>query len=128
LRPAACGCHHLSFTQNRALGRKVSDEFTVPLCRGHHREVHHCGAEAAWWAKAGIDPTIAARTLWLKTHPLPLRRGKNVQTPAVLAAQRGNQSHDHPLNRQKLNHKTKPIIAADPSFALNVCIKYDTSQ
>jgi hypothetical protein len=42
----------------------------VPLCRGHHREVHRCGDEAAWWRKAGIDPTIAARLLWLKTHPL----------------------------------------------------------
>jgi hypothetical protein len=27
--------HHLGFTQPRALGRKVSDEFAVPLCRGH---------------------------------------------------------------------------------------------
>jgi len=43
----------------------------VPLCRGHHREVHHCGDEAAWWNKAGIDPTTSARALWLKTHPLP---------------------------------------------------------
>jgi hypothetical protein len=25
--------HHLRFAQSRALGRKVSDEFTVPLCR-----------------------------------------------------------------------------------------------
>jgi hypothetical protein len=41
--------HHLRFTQTRALGRKVSDEFTVPLCRGHHREVHRSGDEAAWW-------------------------------------------------------------------------------
>jgi hypothetical protein len=63
--------HHLRFTQSRALGRKVSDEFTVPLCRGHHREVHRCGDEAAWWRKAGIDPTAVARTLWLETHPLP---------------------------------------------------------
>jgi ERF superfamily protein len=62
--------HHLRFTQNRALGRKVSDEFTIPLCRGHHREVHRCGDEAAWWQKVGLDPSIAARTLWLQTHPL----------------------------------------------------------
>ena len=62
--------HHLRFVQSRALGRKVSDEFTVPMCRGHHREVHRCGDEAAWWQKAGIDPTIAARILWLDTHPL----------------------------------------------------------
>ena len=63
--------HHLRFAQSRALGRKVSDEFTVPLCRGHHREVHHCGDEAAWWRRAGIDPTVPARALWLETHPLP---------------------------------------------------------
>jgi hypothetical protein len=51
--------------------RKVSDEFTVPLCRGHHREVHRCGDEAEWWKKAGIDPTVHARALWLETRPLP---------------------------------------------------------
>jgi hypothetical protein len=68
-RPA--DAHHLRFAQSPALGRKVSDEFTVPLCRGHHREVHRCGDEAAWWNKTGIDPTTAARVLWLKTHPLP---------------------------------------------------------
>jgi hypothetical protein len=67
-RPA--DAHHLRFAQHRALGRKVSDEFTVPLCRGHHREAHRCGDEAAWWKNAGVDPTIAARALWLETHPL----------------------------------------------------------
>ena len=72
--------HHLRFAQHRALGRKVSDEFTVPLCRGHHREIHRCGDEGAWWAKSGIDPSAAARALWLKTHPLPtspLIKGKD---------------------------------------------------
>src|SRR5262249_35988743 len=39
--------HHLRFTQSRALSRKVSDEFTVPLCRTHHREVHCQGDEEA---------------------------------------------------------------------------------
>jgi hypothetical protein len=68
-RPA--DAHHLRFVQSPALGRKVSDEFTVPLCRGHHREVHRCGDEVAWWNKTGIDATAAARVLWLKTHPLP---------------------------------------------------------
>ncbi len=63
---------HLRFAQAPALGRKVSDEFMVPLCRGHHREVHRCGDEAAWWDKTGIDPTAMARSLWLKSHPLPI--------------------------------------------------------
>jgi len=73
-RPA--DAHHLRFAQSRALGRKVSDEFTVPLCRGHHREVHCSGDEAAWWARAGIDASGAARALWLKSHPLPSAIGQ----------------------------------------------------
>src|SRR6516165_5136420 len=72
-RPA--DAHHLRFAQSKALGRKVSDEFTVPLCRGHHREVHRCGDEAAWWDKTGIDAAAAARALWLKSHPLPSKSG-----------------------------------------------------
>jgi ERF superfamily len=66
---APCDPHHLRFTQNPALARKVSDEFTIPLCRGHHREAHRHGDEAAWWTKVGIDPIPEARTLWLETHP-----------------------------------------------------------
>jgi hypothetical protein len=72
-RPA--DAHHLRFAQSRTLGRKVSDEFTVPLCRGHHREIHRCGNEAAWWKKVGIDPTVPAPTLWLESHPLPTASG-----------------------------------------------------
>jgi len=67
--------HHLRFAQPQALGRKVSDEFTVPLCRGHHREVHRCGDETNWWMNAGIDPNDNARAFWLKTHPLPASLG-----------------------------------------------------
>jgi hypothetical protein len=76
--------HHLSFAQARALGRKVSDEFTVPICRTHHREVHRCGSEGSWWQNTGIDPFGAARTLWLETHPLPrseLTAANNEATP-----------------------------------------------
>jgi hypothetical protein len=73
-RPA--DAHHLRFAQSLALGRKASDEFTVPLCRGHHREVHRCGDEVAWWTNVGVDPTVTARMLWLKTHPLPIMIGQ----------------------------------------------------
>jgi ERF superfamily len=62
--------HHLRFAQSRALGRKVSDEFTIPLCRGHHREVHRCGDEAARWAKVGVEPLGVANALWRESHPL----------------------------------------------------------
>jgi hypothetical protein len=60
--------HHLRFMQPRALGRKASDEFAVPLCRIHHRLVHRVGNEAAWWKDAGIDPVKAARQLWRQTR------------------------------------------------------------
>ena len=76
--------HHLRFAQARALGRKVSDEFTVPVCRTHHREIHRCGGEGSWWQNTGIDPFAAARTLWLETHPLPrseLNAAINEPTP-----------------------------------------------
>jgi ERF superfamily protein len=60
--------HHLHFAQKRALGRKVSDEFSVPLCRLHHRELHRSGNEARWWKSVGLDPLRVARSLWRKTR------------------------------------------------------------
>jgi len=60
--------HHLRFTQPRAMGLKVSDEFTVPLCRLHHRDVHSHGDEVAWWERRAIDPLATSRTLWVSTQ------------------------------------------------------------
>lgn len=56
--------HHLKFAQQRALGRKVSDEFTVPLCRTHHQDLHRNGNEKAWWSNLQIEPLPIARGLW----------------------------------------------------------------
>jgi len=56
--------HHLTFAQPRALGHRVSDEFTVPVCRIHHRELHRSGNEAGWWQKLNIDPVPVALRLW----------------------------------------------------------------
>jgi hypothetical protein len=56
--------HHLKFAQARTLGRKVSDEFTVPLCRSHHQALHQLGDERAWWADMQISPLPLARELW----------------------------------------------------------------
>lgn len=74
----ACGrspsdAHHLKFAQQRALGRKVSDEFTVPLCRTHHRELHQRGDELAWWQERNVDPLQTAQSLWKATHHLQPR-------------------------------------------------------
>jgi hypothetical protein len=60
--------HHIQFGQPRALGRKVSDEFTVPLCRVHHRDLHRGNDEKKWWAAANIEPMEIAQRLWRETH------------------------------------------------------------
>jgi DNA recombination protein Rad52 len=60
--------HHLRFAQPRAIGLKVSDEFTVPLCRGHHRQLHQAGDETTWWETQRVNALEIARGLWEKTH------------------------------------------------------------
>jgi hypothetical protein len=78
--------HHLGFTQPRALGRKVSDEFAVPLCRGHHRAVHRSRDERAWWRQAGINPIKVARRLWQETHGRGQRQSRRPALPPLHAA------------------------------------------
>ena len=64
-----CDAHHLKFAQTKAMGRKVSDEFVVPLCRKHHHDLHQHGNEMAWWANLKITPIQIAKELW-ETNPV----------------------------------------------------------
>ena len=69
-RPAQA--HHLRFAQKRAMALKVSDEYTVPLCSGHHDSLHRTGDERAWWARNGIlDPLKIAGRLWAASRLSP---------------------------------------------------------
>jgi hypothetical protein len=107
-----CDAHHLRFAQRPALGRKVSDEFTVPLCRGHHREIHRCGDEAIWWEKVRIDAAAVARVLWLGTHPLPVTMDKTFSKGAMSAAvDPTDATRDPPVGERSEISKTKPIAA-----------------
>ena len=69
--------HHIRFAQPRALNRKVSDEYTVPVCRLHHRELHRYGDEASWWAGVNIDPLPIALDLWRSSQAVK----KEVRSP-----------------------------------------------
>jgi hypothetical protein len=107
-----CDPHHLRQAQAQALGRKASDEFTVPLCRGHHWELHHCGDEAGWWKKSGIDPMPTARALWLTTHPLcdgvgltDTSRGSQAGKPRGVRRSRAS-------DNDKCDNETNPIVAS----------------
>jgi hypothetical protein len=68
--------HHIRFAQPRAMGRKVSDEWTVPLCATHHRSLHTVGDEEKWWKERQVDPIIHAEQLWRE------RWAETVQQPS----------------------------------------------
>jgi hypothetical protein len=105
--------HHLGFAQPRALGRKVSDEFTVPLCRSHHREVHRFGNERNWWAKYNLDPLPIAQALWTQTHPMfAAPEPDNVDQAPVLSSPGSVAAPVAALPKDPRNRKTKPINAS----------------
>jgi hypothetical protein len=90
--------HHLTFMQPRALGHRVSDEFIVPVCRVHHRELHRQGDEAAWWDKVHIDPLPVALRLWQHTrlNDGGLAPSDNLAPPKTTeASAQGLGSHDN---------------------------------
>jgi hypothetical protein len=89
--------HHLRFMQPRALGRKASDEFAVPLCRIHHRAAHRASDERAWWKAAGIDPLKIARKLWRDT------RGNKGQERPSLSSEAART--DRPLTSDEVDSK-----------------------
>ena len=64
----------------------MSDEFIVPVCRVHHRELHRSGDEAAWWQKLNIDPVPVALRLWQHTRSDGDRRTRSFgKTPAWMS-------------------------------------------
>lgn len=73
--------HHLRFAQPRALGRKVSDEWTVPLCSTHHGALHSIGDEKRWWTEKGIDPVAHAVGLWWDTRHGGVRQSNEMKHP-----------------------------------------------
>ena len=86
--------HHLRFIQPSALGHRVSDEFTVPLCRVHHRDLHRQGDEAEWWGKLSIDPVPVGLKLWQHTRvngtAIPISGGTELgSATATQASQQG---------------------------------------
>jgi hypothetical protein len=100
-------------TSAGAMGLKVSDEFTVPLCRTHHREIHRYGDEPAWWNKRDLDPLNAASNLWRQTHPLPTRPQSSDSDGSAAEAQNiqnGKGAGGQVAIQDSPHDKTNPII------------------
>jgi hypothetical protein len=107
--------HHVKFAEQRAMGRKASDEFTVPLCRLHHRELHRQSDERAWWQQLNVDPLLAAAAFWEKRRAvLAITEAPNEQK----AASEGNLAppkYVMPRANGAGFDETNPIISADIS-------------
>jgi hypothetical protein len=73
--------------------RKVSDEFTVPLSRVHHREIHRRGDEAAWWAEFGIDPMPIALRLWQQTRGIDSQTSRSIGEAMDVPNRQGSTSN-----------------------------------
>jgi hypothetical protein len=95
--------HHIKFAEPQAMGRKVSDRFTVPVCRLHHRELHRRD-ERAWWASKGIVRVAVAAGLWTTTHPL-YAADNQASGPGV-----GSGKLNGRLCAEPRNDETKPIL------------------
>lgn len=111
----ACGrtpsdAHHIKFAEQPAMSRKVSDKFTVPVCRLHHRELHKRGDERAWWAAHAIDSLAVAANLWGTT--------RKVAAPAETISgstpfTKRNGSRFGSRQPQPKNSETKPILRSE---------------
>ena len=111
--------HHIKFAEQRAMGRKVGDRFTVPICRLHHRELHRRGNERAWWESHAIDPLITAAIFWGRTHPVtpaePNLPGDEDQSASANASDLNGRHFGNVAGvaPRLQNDETKPILCAE---------------
>jgi hypothetical protein len=105
--------HHIKFAEQRAMGRKVSDKFAVPVCRLHHRELHRRGDERAWWGTQGIDPLPVAATLWERTHAVDSAAAQagDINEPTKLNGEHLANGSGDAIQHQ--NNETKPIAGLE---------------
>jgi hypothetical protein len=101
--------HHIKFAEQRAMGRKVSDRFAVPICRLHHRELHRRGNERVWWQNQGIEPLPIATSLWERTHAVASPATENAGDMDRPIKVNGRYVADAP-GAPHQNNETKPIL------------------
>jgi hypothetical protein len=68
------------------MGRKVSDEWTVPLCATHHRSLHAVGDEEKWWKERRVNPITHATQLWREKRDAsvhPPSRARELISPTL---------------------------------------------
>jgi hypothetical protein len=105
--------HHIKYAEASAMGRKVSDKFTVPVCRLHHRELHRRGVERAWWEAQGIDPLTTAANLWGRTRTITTPSSDTTREPKRSGNRNGSRFDSGSKSRKSQNNETKPILSPE---------------
>lgn len=96
------------------MGRKVSDRFTVPLCRLHHRELHRRGNERLWWQERDIDPLPLAAALWTETHASATIKTDAPTDTKGVPGMNGSLAADALVTSARdQNNETKPILSPE---------------
>lgn len=95
--------HHVRFAQPRAMGRKVSDQFTVPLCALHHRDLHANGNEVSWWSEKKLNPIDISIELWTKSRAR-YRDGTSLDRQSRADVEAAPQSLSSPNDRVAILH------------------------
>src|ERR1700722_18559022 len=107
---APSDAHHVKFAEQRAMGRKVSDKFVVPVCRVHHRDLHRRGDERTWWAEHEIEPLAVAASLWEETQKTPSEIGEPSEDRRSAKMNGSRFAFVSKRQRQPKNNETKPIL------------------
>ncbi len=65
------------------MGRKVSDEKTVPLCATPQSSLQTMGEEDIWWKERQTDPVAHAMHLWqeIRNQTMPVAKTKDLILP-----------------------------------------------
>lgn len=60
-----CGdAHHVTYAEPNAMGKKVGDNWVVPLCRSCHTMLHMKGDEKKYWEIVDRNPIQWAERFW----------------------------------------------------------------
>jgi hypothetical protein len=75
----------MRFARPWAMGRKVSDEWTVPLRATHQRSLHTMGEKEKWWKERQTDPVTHSMRLWqeIRKQTMPVAKAKDLILPLL---------------------------------------------
>jgi len=85
---------------------------TVPLCRGHHRQLHQAGNEVTWWEDLKINALEIAKGLCAlggKPDEGISNRSKDTSTASAQGSTQGGQASRSEQITERIQLMPKPM-------------------